>query len=58
MTNFSAKKRIEYIANWTRKYGNIALTIEDLEALDRAILVLGATQGFLALVEDEEVTNP
>lgn len=54
MTNFSAKKRIEAIVNWSTHYGNIALTPEDIEALDRAILVLGATQGFVALVEDEK----
>lgn len=54
MTNFKAKKILEQIANWSRKHGNIALTAEEIEALDRAILVLGATQGFIALVDDEE----
>lgn len=54
MTTYQAKKRIEAIVNWSVHYGNIALTPEDIEALNKAIAILGITQGFVSLYESGE----
>lgn len=54
MNTLEAKKRIEAIVNWSVHYGQIALTSEDIEALNKAIAVLGITQGFVSLIEKGE----
>lgn len=39
MTNLQAKKRVENIVNWSVHYGQIALTSEDIEALNKLIAI-------------------